>query len=91
MPTYTPTNIALRETLTLDGVSMAHYEQGDLTEHSSAGDYVWTDGWHKVTILPAAKARGLKLRTKTFKGETAWMDAERLWNDAQFWVQREAR
>jgi hypothetical protein len=86
MPTYTAVDLHLRTVLTLDDVPMVHYYVGDLAE---TGGHVWSEGVHKIMILPAARKAGLKLRSKTFKGETAWMDAERLWSDAMFWAQRE--
>ncbi len=56
----------------------------DLIETNGMGTQTrWTDGAHRV------KAPGK--RARTFKGETAWMDAERLAGDWQSEINQEKR
>ena len=82
---YTPTNMTCTELLELDGDTLAEYWTGDLIDERGT---VYRDGAHKVKVTPAGRKLSIPAKTKTFRGEAAWMDAERLWRDLQFWLGR---
>jgi hypothetical protein len=86
MPNYIAVDLSLAETILLDDQPIAQRLTGDLQE---IGGHLWHDGVHKIILLPAARNLGCPFKSKTFKGETAWMDADRLWLDLKFWAQRE--
>lgn len=67
-------------------------ENASVTVTHESGDYTTPDGFHhvdgvhKVTAKYTLSGRGYvgrayKGRARTFKGETAWMHAERLYSD----------
>lgn len=62
-----------------DGALLATLSIGELTDTRTGRTY--PDGAHKVTL--SRTARDLGFKSKTFKGETAWSDAERLIRDVQ--------
>jgi hypothetical protein len=50
---------------------------------------VYTDGCHRVVINKSDRVPATgQPRTKTFKGEMAWCNAERYAEDARNWYQR---
>lgn len=83
MPKYTPIDLALNAQLTMDGEIIAELWSGDLRDDRGT---VYRDGAHQVKITAKGRAAGVPAKTKTFKGETAWMDAERVWRDIQMWL-----
>ena len=61
-----------------DGATLATVEVGDLLDTRTGTTYA--EGWHRVQLTPAGRER-TGMRTKTFRGETAWSDAERYARD----------
>lgn len=79
-PRYTTGNFKTDATYRdSDGNLLATLSIGELTDTRTGR--VYPDGAHKVILTRSA--RDLGFRSKTFKGETAWSDAERLIHDVQ--------
>ena len=78
MSRYTTRNFQQVETFRdHEGTIAATLQIGELVDTRTGN--VYPDGAHKVTL--PRHVRDLGFRSKTFKGETAWSDAERLIND----------
>lgn len=69
-------------------------ENGSITVTHVEGDYRTPDGFyhyggvHKVTAVHTLSGRSYA-RAKTFKGESAWSNAERLFEDLVWKIRRE--
>lgn len=83
---YATQDLQLTDFLTLHGDVVAELWVGELKDDRGN---VYRDGAYKVKITPAGRKHGCPAKTKTFKGETAHTNADRLWYDIGFWVRRE--
>lgn len=80
MSRYTTGNFRFKESYRAsDGTPLATLSIGELTDTRTG--HVYPDGAHTVTL--SRTARDLGFRSKTFKGDTAWSNAERLIYDVQ--------
>jgi hypothetical protein len=83
---YKPQAMSCTDVIEIEGDTIAELWTGDLIDERG---HVYSDGCHQVKITSTGRKLSVPFKTKTWKGESAWMNAGRVWSDLTFWVRRE--